>query len=204
MVGSRKVEYARLERIAYRRLLRKWKEVPQPVYNWYAHEGKKIADMGAVMGVSRIDACSVVAILSPMVSWEVLLRCMPSWFSAHFYKHNYPVMPGFWFNHRKAEAYLRGQFTIDLFTSPKVFSFRLNLLGELGAVTIDRYALRAALGPHAHPQGAMSVGLYLTLERAYQRVGDRVGIAPALVQSGIWELERGGGNKSENSSPVSA
>jgi hypothetical protein len=73
----------------------------------------------------------------------------------------------------------------------KVRAFWANICGDVTAVTVDIWAIRAAMGAHAPADGSINAALYELTADAYRRAAAILGITPRECQAAVWVHTRG-------------
>lgn len=92
---------------------------------------------------------------------------------------------------RQAWAIAQGASWQDVLRGPKVRAFAANILGDTDQVTVDVWAVRAALGPAACPAGRITARQYAAIAEVYQRAARRLGMSPRDTQAAAWMAVRG-------------
>ena len=157
---------------------------------WYARARRFTLYVARTYHVTPEQAAGVVASLSPRKPWRenkrlAILSCKA---------HAAALKPGDVALHtlanvRKAWAILDGVAPLDVLGGAKVRAFYRNLSGDLDAVTIDAWAMRAADG--TDPKGTPTPDLYAAYAVAYTVAATVVGLAPAVFQAVVWCAVRG-------------
>jgi hypothetical protein len=157
---------------------------------WYARGRRFALYVARTYHVSLEQAAGVTAALSPRKPWRenkrlAILSCKA---------HAANMKPGDVALHtlanvRKAWAILDGVAPLDVLGGAKVRAFYRNLTGDLSAVTVDAWAMRAADG--VDPKGTPTPDLYAAYAVAYTVAASVVGLAPAVFQAVVWIAVRG-------------
>jgi hypothetical protein len=76
----------------------------------------------------------------------------------------------------------------------KITNFHRNIIGDDQAVTVDRWAIRAALDVDSATAAKMlgQKGTYAKVAQAYRLAAQKAGITPAAMQAIVWGQIRGG------------
>jgi hypothetical protein len=76
----------------------------------------------------------------------------------------------------------------------KITNFHRNILGDEQAVTVDRWAIRAALPIDSATAAKMlnQKGTYAKVAQAYQQAAEHLGVPPSTLQAIVWGQIRGG------------
>lgn len=152
--------------------------------DWYA-EGRLMAH--TVGNGDEILGAAVIAILSPRRQWRENVALAYAWARGEEVRTMGDQL-------RKL-ARIGIDDLDDIVGGPKVRSFWANLAGDSNAVTVDIWALRAALASDDvtdDDYGKLaSAGRYEACAEAYRRVARRFGEAPSTTQAIVWIVERG-------------
>jgi hypothetical protein len=154
-------------------------------HDWY----REAFEYGQLLAEKTRDlskACGVIAALSPMKRWsenkKLALDCVLGQRVGH--------MGAFV---RKAEAILASdgsdEAILDILSGSKIQSFYLNIRypDKIGAVTIDRHAIRIAIGQWLDDdQLAITANQYEFFVQCYQLAAMKRGVSPQLMQSATW------------------
>lgn len=152
--------------------------------DWYA-EGLRMAsevgDGDIVLGAA------VIAILSPRRQWRDNVALAYAWSRGEVVRTMGDQL-------RKL-ARIGSEDLDAIVGGPKVRSFWANLSGDSNAVTVDVWALRAALASDDvtdDDYGKLTSGdRYAMVAEAYRRVARRYREAPSTTQAVVWIVERG-------------
>lgn len=154
---------------------------------WYPKHTSDIDAMADRLSVSRDRVAAVVAALSPRIQWVRNLQVAESTIRA--FQQGRPVtdVSGvFTVNLLKSYEILRGN--IDALNGDKTRAFYRNLSGDTNAVTVDVWAMRAAMG---YDKQTITPKQYAAIARSYRAAAARVGITPRDFQAVVWCVERG-------------
>lgn len=151
---------------------------------WYQVGHTFARGLASRYGVSTDQACAVVAVMSPQLSWQrnmVVADELLRTGSASGCIQRFA---------RKAQIIAAGGPIDQLVSGPKVTSFYQNLRWprRSGAVTIDRHAYSVYLG-YVVAQGDRTLdrkGRYDTVAEAYRQTAQMVGILPHQLQAITW------------------
>lgn len=135
-------------------------------------------------------AAGVIAALSPRCQWVTNV----AWARAVVHAaRTGQECPAVHTTTMRAQAWriANGEDPLSVLNGPKVRRFYLNISGDRSAVTVDVWAIRAALGADAAGDGRITKRQYDTAEAAYQRAAKIAGISPAAMQAIVWVQVRG-------------
>lgn len=149
---------------------------------WYANARRE----GRSLGVTLHRGVGVIAALSPLQGWDTNIKLAHNLAAVHAAGMPCPDSGyGFKRNTQKAWAILNGAKPLDILSGPKVRSFYRNILGCADSVTVDRWAVRIALGdPKA--DGLVPSGQYDEMADAFRRVASELGITARDLQAATW------------------
>jgi hypothetical protein len=159
--------------------------------NWYplAYQIAKEIHPSASAGAA------VIAVLSPNISWTQNVNAAETICKYALAGHSVqPTVAGYGLNGRKAWTIAKSELgdSPKLNTWPgyyKVNNFYRNIMGDVEAVTIDRWAYRVC-APDVKVD-AVKGKRYLQCERAYQLAAKHLGvITPRDLQATVWIRER--------------
>ena len=157
---------------------------------------------GSLMGWERARArfLPALAILSPETGWE---RLLDSFLSDTMHRHgpmfwdrphvDLPTVLGYRANKAKALLVLNGEPWANVVrerSSPKVFAFASNLLGDESCVTVDRHSALIALGRPLLRKSDYwaAVAAHRIAAEMASREGERV--SPRDLQARTWVAHR--------------
>ena len=156
---------------------------------WYTLAQGAARRMARRHGVSLRRAAGVIAALSPLNSWAVNLMMADRLLGeAAAGRRSVPRNCGLRRNVEKAWAIAQGARPLDVLSGKKVRAFYRNMTGDMHAVTVDRWAARAAGVHESH-----ATRLYDEIAAAYTEAAAIVGLTPAVLQAIIWCSIRGDG-----------
>lgn len=84
-----------------------------------------------------------------------------------------------------------GEAVLSVLNGPKVRAFWANITGDTDAVTVDVWAIRAAMGDAAPTDGRITPAQYRAVADAYRRAAAILGITPRECQAAVWVHTRG-------------
>jgi hypothetical protein len=165
---------------------------------WYAEARNLCGTLAERYGLDLEAVAGFVALLSPRVKWDAqeawTERALVHVLSGgDLTALQCPL--GFYSNRRKATAWLRGE-RFEL--SAKVACFYANILGDEARVTLDTWAVKAALQAPDAPKAITLREVQSALRKrsekltaAYVAVAMRYSTTPARVQARVWVAIRG-------------
>lgn len=158
---------------------------------WYETANAWIRALAKEHNYTVQQVAAIVAVTSPLVSWNLQHKIVP-----RFLAHRSASKPGINANWEKAEAIRRGASIDSQLHGTKVNAFYLNLLGIGGPVTIDRHALRIALGlkPRKYTANGrptwddppITDKLYDKITTAYKSAAKQAGVSAEALQAVCW------------------
>lgn len=160
--------------------------------DWYRDAFSECVTLAGEFDITVEDAAWIVATLSPHLSWHSNLQSANSFLSGwrgisyHYRNCAYGKQT------YKCELYMLGELS-GLPTGRKVQAFYHNLLLDYSHVTIDRHAWRIALlGTRGLEKesgdGEFGDADFRICVKAYRTVAAQLNIAPALLQSIVWQV----------------
>lgn len=156
--------------------------------DWYRVGGSTAARLGRTYGVSKSTAAGVIAALSPLQTWKGNVGAAERILSAMAAGETSPPKVGLGRNVAKAWRIASGERPLSVLSGDKVRRFYRNLMGDLSAVTVDRWAARACGVPDTYPSTSAR---YARCEMAYREAAAVVDLAPAELQAIVWVAIRG-------------
>ena len=153
---------------------------------WYGREREALEIIGRAAGLLwpvRMT-CAAAALLSPSTYWGALKSRLPGFLAAALAGDPCPTFPAYGQN-RTAAARVVCTGNFDRM-GPKVGPFYAAIMGDPGAVVIDRHTCRQAIGtdvPSASERRAIVLAFWI--------VGASIGVAPAALQAGLWTARVG-------------
>ena len=156
---------------------------------WYTLARLEARRLARKHGTTLRVAAGVIAAVSPMNVWSGNILAAERILAAAARGDRRAPRAGLSANVAKAWRIARaGERPLDVLSGPKVRAFYRNILGDLSAVTVDRWAARAAGVPDSYPGTAAG---YARCEEAYREAALKVGLAPAILQAVVWCNIRG-------------
>jgi hypothetical protein len=150
--------------------------------DWY----RKARAEGRALGRTVAQGVGVIAALSPMQAWDTNIDLAYRLAAHHAAGKRMPKGGyGFKLNTRKAWRILDGEKPLAVLGGDKVRSFYRNMMGCTDSVTVDRWAVRIALGDPSH-SGTVPPGEYAPMADAFRRVAARLGITARDLQAATW------------------
>jgi len=156
-------------------------------FAWYPTAYSEAVSMENRTGIDRSVTAAVIAALSPQMEWGANVRwareAVDAWVAGN------PVpRRGLGNSIKRAQRALEGDSSDILRESGtlKVRNFYGSIMGERGAVCVDRHALRIALGdPMGTPPG-MTDARYLMVADAYRSAARELKIGARHLQAITW------------------
>lgn len=160
-------------------------------HNWYPNAQDVALKIAESTG-TRIDtAAAVIAALSPQTRWSTNMLAAQAICEGN--TSRYPSMLGS--NHARAMAVLSADNPCGaaLGDGPKVHAFVENILGNDSVVTIDSWAVRAAVPNYVGSLDNLlkRKNVYSDLADCYRRAAAIVGERPCDLQAIVWCHVRG-------------
>lgn len=154
--------------------------------DWYVTAQNIALGFSREFGVTLEIAASVIAATSPRTIWSFNV------------KHARAILAGedapsgsLMANDKRGRDALVLGFD-GLGNGPKVNAFARNITGDLHAVTVDMWALVAAMGDvYGVPKYLARRGAYESISHAYRDAADIYGVKPAEMQAIVWVAIRG-------------
>lgn len=155
--------------------------------DWYPTARAMAVEVGQRAGLTPRHGAAVIAALSPQNAWESNVRWALECADAHANGADLPSR-GLGNSLRRAAIALSGDLSDIERTKGtlKVHNFYRSIMGERGAVCVDRHAVRIALGDRAHNGNITSDGMYNRFAAAYLAAGSELHIAARKVQAATW------------------
>lgn len=151
---------------------------------WYGEARAFARKLAREYNVTERRAAGVIAALSPRMQWVANKNAARRFLQAAADGASCPQL-GLGLSRRRAWAIANGARPLDVLGGPKTRAFYRNLTGDLTAVTVDVWAVRAALddvSATVNPT-ATTYGRY---EAAYRHAAELLGREPAVVQAVTW------------------
>lgn len=156
-------------------------------FSWYDDAKQFASNLSSAYGITLEQAAGVIAVLSPQMDWEANKRWAAELCFA--WRADLPLpRRGLTNSLRRAMIILNGDLS-DVERSKgtmKVNRFYLSILGRAGYATIDRHAIRVALGDFINNVPAVSDKQYEVIERAYVEAARELKKATRHVQAVTW------------------
>lgn len=156
-------------------------------FAWYPEALDFAQGLTDAYGIRVEQSAAVIAALSPQLDWERnkvwAAEVVDAW-------HSGTILPrrGLGNSLRRAAIALRGDLT-DIERekgSLKVHRFYHSILGHSGYATVDRHALRVALGNYGDAVPAMTDNAYRSVERAYIDASGELRKGTRHIQAVTW------------------
>ena len=165
-------------------------ELAEGMYWYHDAQAAILRRVALPTGMDPVRAIGLTAALSPGCSWNQNLYAA-AWL-AETPSERLPLV-AYKSNVRKALRIYHGEDPAKVLGEKKVAAFFDNLLSPWTSqkVTIDRHAIRVALGKSLSPDDAGKlvddrVNAYAEFSEAYARVAAEVGLLPSQVQAAVW------------------
>jgi hypothetical protein len=157
---------------------------------WYHDAHDFAAELADSTGLDLVTVCAVIAALSPQTQWTANKAA-----AVEFLKNGtrYPSM--LVENFARAGRVLMAHPVEALAalqpngpeTAPKIAAFARNILGDEERVTVDTWAVRAALGEGVeHDKFLSRVGMYEAIAAQYRWLARKVGVSAPQAQAIVW------------------
>jgi hypothetical protein len=148
---------------------------------WYREARGAAVAIAEGTDVDERTAAGVIAALSPRMRWNQNIRAAQRACA----REPYGALGT---SKRAAARILAGEDPTTVLQGPKVRAFFGNIMGDLDAVTVDVWMLRAM----GEPDGSSPTRKrYLHLADAVRTAAAVVGVAPAILQAAVWIHVRG-------------
>lgn len=157
---------------------------------WYPVAHGEASRIAAIYGIGTDTVAAIIAALSPRNRWARNVYDAECFVAAAF--HGLPRRPKactFHANAAKAWDIATGTPWSDILTGPKVRSFVANIVGDVYAVTVDVWAVRAATLGAADSVGKRK-GEYDAYANAYRAAAATLGLTPHTAQAIAWVVTR--------------
>ena len=157
--------------------------------SWYQEQARWIKSIQPE-GVTFAQAAGVVALLSPMVSWESQLKYTAGVLHQLNRGDDYLDLkhPGFNGSKKKAWRWFHGE--PGVMKGPKVKAFYENLCGNLDRVTIDSQMLDLMTGSTPETRMSLTALRYRQLGLIVADLSAEMSLYPAELQAGLWSWWR--------------
>lgn len=159
---------------------------------WYAEAHALAAAVAEETGLTTRQVAGVIAVLSPGVFWSYQIKTTKDFVLAVLAGEDVTGEGFAYYNRNRAKAVriINGEDPDRVVSGPKVTAFYRNILskGTDDNVTIDRHALRVALGGDYTPnQISAFLKPYSDLAaQAYRLVAAALNLSPAELQAVCW------------------
>ena len=158
-------------------------------HGWYTIAQRETRRLARDHGTTRARAAGVIAALSPLQTWVGNVGAADQVLAAADRGDRTAPRVGLRRNVAKAWAIATGEGRpLDILSGPKVRAFYRNIMGDLSAVTVDRWAARAAGVTEAYPS---TRARYDEVAACYIAAAAVVGVEPAILQAIVWCSIRG-------------
>jgi hypothetical protein len=156
-------------------------------FAWYPTAREAAANIATRNGITLEQAVATVAALSPQMEWNANLRWAAEAAEAHTAGLPLPLR-GLGNSLRRAERALSGDLSDIMRTKGtlKVRNFYGSILGERGAVCVDRHAIRVALGDAHCTPPSLTDNRYLLVAEAYREAARDLRKSASGVQAVTW------------------
>ncbi len=159
---------------------------------WYDVQREAIRTISQAYAVKYSTCAAVVAALSPRTQWAQNLagaaRLIRAWKNDQEMPTNVTLYRK---NAVKAWRILNGEHAYDVFaTSPKVFAFWSNLMGDETAITVDTWMVKS-VGEERGAKSGIKAPLYNRISAAVRDAAFQVGEVPSDFQAIVWCAVRG-------------
>lgn len=162
---------------------------------WYHDAHNFAANQAKESGLDLVTVAAVIAALSPQTRWEANKAATVQLLEEG------TRFPGMLIsNYERARRVLMASPTEALAalqvkgpeSAPKIASFARNIIGDEERVTVDVWAIRAALGDVPNPEALLSrVGMYEAVAEQYRWLGRKHGVSAPQAQAIVWITLRG-------------
>lgn len=157
---------------------------------WYATATEIADDVAERFSMTRDTVAGVIAALSPQNKWPSNLVDAVNYCAAAYFGNARPIGRTFPINQERAWKIANGADWREVLKGPKVRAFAANISGDLGPVTVDLWATRAATGDMS-AGSPKSEAQRQAIVKAYETVAEEFGLLPAQFQAIIWCVVRG-------------
>jgi hypothetical protein len=155
---------------------------------WYDRARGEAESMAAESGLTVRQCAGVIAALSPRCQWASNVAAARRMVLAAAEGDSQPVTNGTLANRAKAWRIACGEDPRAVLGGPKVRAFFANIMGDVEAVTIDAWCMRAAEG--RDNKHAPKKRRYDLLSAAYRHAARRHGMSPRDAQAAVWTAYR--------------
>jgi hypothetical protein len=165
---------------------------------WYPLANDIAQDISALTDTPTDTVIGVIAALSPQLPWAANIAGALEFCESGTRKSG---ILGSSFERARNVMNSANPYGDCLGKGPKIHAFAANIRGEIDPVTIDVWAVRAAMGPNAVATLGISLdgflkrtGIYSDLAGCYRRAAAIVGETPRDFQAIVWCHTRGAAN----------
>ncbi len=152
-------------------------------------------------GATLRGIVGAIAALSPQVAWTDQARFLPGFLESVLVDRDATTLPhpGFLRNRARARDILLGADPESVLGGPKVCAFYAAILGDCGAVVVDRHAATLALGYRCE---SLTGRMVLEIQSAYARAARALRVDPRALQSLLWCHYKASGAAAEHEAPL--
>lgn len=165
---------------------------------WYPLANDIAEDIAALTDTPKDTVICVIAALSPQLPWAANIAGALEFCESGTKKSG---ILGSSFQRARDVMAASNPYGAALGKGPKIHSFAANIRGNVQPVTIDTWAVRAAMGTNAVATLGVSfdtflkrTGVYSDLADCYRRAAAIVGESPSAFQAIVWCHTRGAAN----------
>ena len=157
---------------------------------WYGIANDFARAFAASDVITREQAAGVIAAMSPMMSWGTNIHVARRLITRYLLGEAEPT-EGFGLKRNVAKAWriLRGEDPLNVLSGDKVRAFYSNIIGDPTAVTVDRWAARAARG-NPDDAGTVTKREYREIADAYRAAAADLDISARDLQAAVWVAYR--------------
>jgi hypothetical protein len=148
---------------------------------WYDRARALVSDWGREASLIQPIVAAVVSVLSPQVPWAYQRENTARFIRAELDKPGSGRYAGYGTNVAKARQLLRGASPDRVLGGEKVRAFYAALMGDDGAVVVDRHMANAMRLGRLDRRGEYARGV-----EAVWRVSGHMGVAPVRLQAAVW------------------
>lgn len=158
---------------------------------WYAEALRVAQEISDVTGMPVRAVVGIIAALSPRTQWSTNVMWTRAVVNAALAGLPCPAVHTEKGMRPQAWRIAQGADPLDVLQGPKVRAFFANIMGDHNAVTVDIWAIRAALRDAAPTDSWITVRMYREIADLYRRAAVIVGVTPREAQAAIWVHARG-------------
>ncbi len=156
---------------------------------WYAEAHLFAEGLAEVSGFPLERIAGVIAVTSPLINWEQQKVMVPLLIKA-FKDKVPPEQAGLCLISNTYKAYKCLEGNLNAIHGDKVTNFYQAIMGDQNAVTLDRHAVRPALGivekSDNDNQAVNTAGKYAQVKQAYVKAAKLCGMPPREFQAVLW------------------